>query len=241
MKISRFLAAVAFTTTLLNTVSPRAADLPPVEAFGAVPSVSQVSISPDGNLLAWYDESGKEPNVVMFDLATRQFKRTIPVGSKTKPRTLEWADNETLLIEISYFDQWGPSARTAYNYETFRTIAADVKGGRDRVLLLTDPNRPHATGAPLISPRAKNPKNVLMWTWNYRSTAAKQQTGSRIEMTRRDSGWVNQVFEVDTRTGFGKIVETGSNLTYDWIVNANHEVVARSDWDPASETFTVLA
>jgi dipeptidyl aminopeptidase/acylaminoacyl peptidase len=241
MKIRLLATALILTNVSFYSAGIRAAEPPPVEAFGAVPSVSGVSLSPDGHLLAWYDESGKEPNVVMFDLSTRQFKRTIPVGTKAKPRSLNWADNETLLIEISYFDPSGASTTTAYNYEMYRTIAADVSGGKDRVLLLTDPKRTRATGAPLISPRAKNPKSVLMWTWNYRSTAAKQQTGSRIELTRRDSGWLNQVFEVDTRTGLGKVVETGSNLTYDWVVNANHDVVARSDWDPASETFTVLA
>jgi hypothetical protein len=68
-----FLLVVLSSPLAANEPSP-----PPVEAFGAVPQVREIHVSPDGRTLAWLDES-QAPRIVMFDIATRQERRSVRV------------------------------------------------------------------------------------------------------------------------------------------------------------------
>ena len=217
-----------------------AAEITPVEAFGALPQVSNVELSPDGSLLAWEDERQTAPTVVMFDLAAQKYRRIIPVADGTKLRSLAWADNETLLVTLSTFATYGETSASAH-YEISRTFAADVGGGKDRMLLMRGGSRSLVTGANLLAWRTTKPKTVIMSTWDYSESVARSDTGTRLAGHRGDSGWVAQVFEVDTRTGKGKFIEEGTQFTDDWIVDGAGNVVARSEWDPKTEVYRVVA
>jgi dipeptidyl aminopeptidase/acylaminoacyl peptidase len=225
---------------LAHSVHAGASAVAPVEAFGAMPEVSDVDLSPDGTLLAWHDESAKGSRVVMFDLGTQKYRRAIPIDHGAKFRSLQWADNETLLITVSVFSNTGEAA-AAWHYEFFRTFAADVAGGKDRMLLMADGARDFVTGADLLAARTTKPKTVIMSTLDYSATAGRQETGSRLAGHRKDSGWVWEVFEVDTRTGKGTKIEEGTQFTDQWLIDKSGNVVARSEWDPKEQSYTILA
>src|SRR6202790_2951928 len=109
------------------TISARAAAPPPAEAFGAIPQMRGVVLSPNGNMLAWIRDDETEGQVLMYDLAAQKVKRSFGVGRKAKTRVLEWVDDETLLIEISVT---APAAdNTKRQFEFFRILAADANGG----------------------------------------------------------------------------------------------------------------
>jgi dipeptidyl aminopeptidase/acylaminoacyl peptidase len=230
-----FASLVVWLSTALH-----AAQIVPAEAFGKIPQVSQVVLSPDGNMLAWYDESGDAPRVVMFDIAKTQYKHIVSIKHGLKFRSAHWADDETLLITASAFvDLTTPSGRRAY--EMWRTMAVDVAGGAERVLLMTDGYRELATGANLIATNTTKPKSVIMATREYSFTAADPTMATRLHDPHAESGWLSEVFEVDTRTGKGKVLEIGTPFTLNWIVNKQGEVVARSEWDAQSKAYRVLS
>jgi dipeptidyl aminopeptidase/acylaminoacyl peptidase len=241
MEAKRIWVALAFSSIVsLHAAALRAADIPPVEAFGSLPQVSDVELSPDGSLIAFSEARPQGSFVVMHDLQARKDRRTIPVLPPYKLQSITWADNETLLVTLSSAASYYGD-RPGNKYEVERTYAADVAGGKDRMLLMGGGERDLVLGADLLAWRTATPKTVVMSTWDYARTQARQQTGSRLAGGRKDSGWVSQVFEVDVRTGKGSRIAMGSQFTRRWIVDKNGNPVARTEWVPKTEVFTLVA
>jgi len=211
----------------------------PAAAFASLPQVSDVVLSPDGNLLAWSDRSGPKEQVAVFDLAARAFKRYFAVADKTKLRGLYWSDNETVLIDIS--QPWEKKHIGDQRYEMFRTLASNVTTGETRILLMDDGFRQFVTGSDLVAWHTSKPKKIVMWTWDYSFNAAQGATDTRLGGHREDSGWVSVLFDVDTRTGKGARADQGTQFTTHWIVDAAGDCVARADWNPKTREFRVLA
>ena len=234
----RFLLA---SLALAPVVTTHAADAPPpAEAFGALPAVDDVELSPNGKLLAWSQPGANGPQAVIYDLDAHADKRVMGMDPKMKLRSLIWADNETLLINASVFATYGERAESAH-YEIYRTFAADVNTGKSNMLLMGDGARPLVTGSTLLAWRTPKPKTVLMSTLDFSEVKARQQTGSHLTVGRKDEGWVSFVFQVDTRTGKGSPIASGTAFTHDWVVNRNGEAVARAEWNPASSLYTIEA
>jgi dipeptidyl aminopeptidase/acylaminoacyl peptidase len=230
--------AAAFLSVSIET---RAADAPPAEAFGTVPQVREVDLSPSGNLIAWcHTQPSGTAAVVIFDVGTQKYRRTIPLEPGLTLRSIAWADEETLLITVSTFSTFN-EVRAADHYEISRTFAADVAGGKSRMLLMTDGARGFVTGAELLAARTDKPKTVVMATWDYSAAAARGMIDSRLSGGRQDSGWVYSLFEVDTRTGTGRVIERGNPFTTDWVVDRTGAPLARADWNPKTEQFGLLA
>jgi len=232
VSVSLRLAAVL----LLTSLTAHGADVPPAEAFGTIPQVSNVELSPNGNLLAFCEVKPKGSRVIIFDLAASKDRRAIPVMPPVKLRSITWADDETLLMTVSNVASFGEQGK----YEVYRTYAADVAGGKERMLLMTG-DREFVTGADLLAWRTTKPKTVVMSTWDYSETSAKMGTGSHIAGGRKDSGWISQVFSVDTTTGKGTRIEAGTQFTQDWVIDKSGKPVARSEWNPDTESFSILA
>src|SRR5689334_1428067 len=73
------------------------AEIPSAEAFGAVPYVSEVELSPNGKLIAWRQPGPNGTLAMIHDLDVHATKRSILFDSDVKIRSLAWADDETLL------------------------------------------------------------------------------------------------------------------------------------------------
>src|SRR5512134_929094 len=77
-----------------------AQSLPPASAFAALPEMSFVRLSPDGQRVAWANDPGGSPVVIVFDLGTAKYlKKMQPRHARV--RDLDWADNRTLIISVS--------------------------------------------------------------------------------------------------------------------------------------------
>ena len=209
-----------------------AADVSPVEAFGTVPQIDHVSMSPDGNLLAWHDQRDGQSKVVLFDLNTRKYKQVMPLKAELTTRSLSWSDNHTLLATLSWLDHFDRSRTENYS-EVYRTQAMDVESGQAQTLLMGDAEkqvaqdeRAYVLRAYLLARRVPKPNTVIMWRWSFQAAVR--------------GGWVSQVFEVDTRTGKGTRLEVGSVHTWDWFVDHDGKVLARVDRDANGKNPHVL-
>jgi len=212
-----------------------AAAPPAAEAFGMIGQTAQVVLSPDGNTLAWLDDSGPQSRVVVFDLATHKIRRTVQIDPPLKLRSLEWADSETLLYEVSYTNS---ALHEESRFEVFRFFAVDIGSGHAHPMLTM--GQPAVSGEALISPRVNKPKTVIMSTLDYSAAMARPRLGSHFSLRRRDSGWVYSLYQVDTRTGNGAVVEQGTQFTADWVVDRDGKAVARSEWDPDGNVYRIL-
>ncbi len=213
---------------------------PPASAFAALPELSLVRLSPDGQKVAWAHDPGGTPVVNLFDLASgKDLRRLSPKNARV--RDLDWADNRTLVISISRSLTLDAKTVAEKRYEFERFLAVDADGGEARSLLMEDPSRELVTGASIVKFHPAKPETLIMSTWDYSETAHREAIGSRISGGRKDEGYQLSLFEVSTRSGNGKMIESGSPFTDDWIVDRAGQAVARSEWNPNTRNFSILA
>jgi dipeptidyl aminopeptidase/acylaminoacyl peptidase len=189
-------------------------------------------------MLAWADNSGEVPKVVIYDLATTTLKRALNLDATMKLRNIRWSDDETLLLTVSLTHRIAGTP-SKYRYEWFRTLALDVSGGNARMLLMDDV-KSLVTSSKLHALRTPKPKTVIMSTLDYSVVKQGREIGSRLGGGRKNSGWVLCLYEVDTTTGKGRMIEQGTPFTDDWIVAADGQALARSDWDPERRELRLL-
>ncbi|HEU4603983.1 MAG TPA: hypothetical protein VFS24_18550, partial [Steroidobacteraceae bacterium] len=230
----RSIFRVLFLSTLiLPSLWAFGADAPPVmrasaQAFGHLPEVTDMALSPNGKLLGWIDNSGPICGIVVMDADTGKILRKLAFEQTTKLRKVEWSDDETLLVNVSATDEVTETDRT---YEWFRTIAVDVATGASRVLLMDDYRRDFVTGSRLLASHPSRPHTVVMSSWDYSSAEASRIT-RHIRAERQLGGWVVRLFDVDTRTGKGKPIDAGNQLTQDYLLDADGTPIVRSEFNP---------
>ena len=239
--MNRYVACSVLACILSVAAGAIAQPPPPAAAFAALPEMSFVCLSPDGQRVAWVNDPGGSPLVVVFDLAAgKDLKRLKPGNARV--RDLDWADNKTLIVSVSRsLTAAGTTvAEQRYEFERFLAVDVEVPGGEARSLLMEHPSRELVTGAHLEMLHPEKPRTIIMSTWNYSDTARREEIGSRLSGGRRDSGYQLSLFEVDTGNGNGRMIESGSPYTDTWIVNQAGQAVARSDWNPETGNYSIL-
>ncbi|HKZ74747.1 MAG TPA: prolyl oligopeptidase family serine peptidase, partial [Steroidobacteraceae bacterium] len=223
----------------LASSSAQAEERPSADVFGRIPQVQNVALTPDGKTVAWEDNRASEPVVVVLDLGATELRHSLSIDPGMKLRRLSWADDSTLLMDVSVTRAAEGELRFADEF--FRTLAVDVTTGQVRTLLMNGSDRDIVTGASLLAARTAKPHTVTMATWDFLLTQERPTLGTRLSGKRRDSGWINTVFSVDTRTGEADAIEFGSQFTEDWAVDETGRPVARSEWEPSQGLFMILA
>ncbi|MEX1993600.1 MAG: S9 family peptidase [Steroidobacteraceae bacterium] len=215
---------------------------PKAAAFARLPDISMVRLSPDGQRLAWAGMDGEKALVTMFSLADQKTLNMIRPDDELTLRNLSWADNKTLLMHLSLTRRFEQNDREAQRaLEIYRLLAVDATGGPTRVLLLNDLTRRNIIGAQVRLIHSGLPGKVIMSSYGFLDTKYSQETGSRLTGGRKHGGWVYSLFEVDTATGRGSMLEGGTPFTVDWIVSPTGQPVARAEWNVDKPEFRILA
>ena len=214
------------------------ATLPPAEAFGRKPAMIDVDINPGGTRLALIEDDGKAARIVILDIATGKELRNVGTLPKTKLWAVKWANDETVLINQSVTRTTDVGERSTDEWQ--RWVAIDASGGKDRMLLMSDGNRDLVFGSHVLRARSAKPGKIYMSTWDWLETQHRQETGSRLSGRRKDSGWVYNAFEVDLRSGSGKLIGNGNQFTAEWLVDDAGERVVRSDYEPTKRVFEIF-
>lgn len=87
----------ALAVVLLCAASAGAA---PIEAYGRLPTLANFTLSPDGDALAYVHANASKRLVIIRSLTQNKILGAMDV-SASKLRSLQWADNHTLLITTS--------------------------------------------------------------------------------------------------------------------------------------------
>ena len=128
MKRSWVLAGMAVTAAF---VSPCAAA--PLDAYGRLPFIESVAISPDGKMLALAVTNGDQRKIVLQQVQPWRLTGGLNAGAQ-KIRRLQWAGPNHLIITMSV-----------------ATTIADVLGPKSEYATATDFNIAKKTQRPLIS------------------------------------------------------------------------------------------
>jgi dipeptidyl aminopeptidase/acylaminoacyl peptidase len=202
---------------------PAPAAPPPAEAFGQLPAVSAVDITPAGNRLAWVDNSGALARIAIFDLPTSRELREINMPTETIPRQVQWADDKTLLVNVSVIKtEFGIKK---IQREWRRWFAVDAEGGSPRMLLTLGGSLEKNTDPVVVRRRTSTPGKIFMAAWGVPPGSI---TGTTLNL-----------YEVDLSTGEGKMVERGAPSTIEWATDPAGQIVVRTNWDKEREKFSV--
>lgn len=204
-----------------NLASPAFAQTPPVEAFGRLPAISDVAISPDGTrvALARNEPGGSVLQVVNLDRGEQVAAERVEEGVRLLG--VGWIDNERVSFLLNrtfrprdalpdYVAFRGAPRRVDY----YRNGVLDVPSGRIR-LLTTNPNAEWAdTGSALIAPIEGDPGYARM-----------------IGLSRSGRGFYPTVYRVDLSNGNARTLNPrGANDdTRRYLLDRSGAVVARAD------------
>jgi dienelactone hydrolase len=126
--LGTFFAAVTACTMaaagLIGWRSAVAADADPLAAFGRLPSLEDVAISPDGTKLAFVKTNGESRNLVVAPLSKPEILGGVRVG-EAKLRNIEWVDDDNLLGTVSSTSP-PPIGFTGATREWYQLVNFDV-------------------------------------------------------------------------------------------------------------------
>jgi len=239
MNRKKFGTLAALWCACVWSVTLRAAPIP-VEAYGHVEAVSNVTINPGGTRLAWAANDGKDTQVTVFEIASRKTLRTFQVERGFKVRRVDWANDDTLLFAISA-TLTSTRRRWPGRLEYLQWLAADIATGKSQ-LLMTEGNKRVLGGSQVIRRRiAGDPNLLVMASTDFAAQAQGTEIGTRLGGKRRDSGYVYSAFSMDVSTGNSKLLESGTPHTQQWLADSRGRAVVRSEWNPELQRYSVLA
>lgn len=228
MKIQRLAAraAIVFCCALAVSIGAAGAQKADPAAFGALPAVSMVEISPNGKTVALLQTTEDQSTVVFVDLADSEATPTGVVVGDVKARSLEWVDDDNLLLLASVAQTGGFTTGLETN-ELARWIAIS-KDDRDmKVLFKRDANYYVPSPGTILATTPATPGDAIFARWTPQARAANQATGR----LGRDRGHGYSLFNVDVGAGRERVTYAGDDETWDWIVNAEGEAILRIDFD----------
>ena len=210
--MSKVVLVLIFLVLLVSSPT-QAADPPPLEAYGSLPGVDLVAISPSGNRLAMRRTENGADVVLVIDLQTGERTSAIDVSS-TNPRDLRFVSDDTLLLVAGQTTRLF-GIRSAFDYSSAFTVNTNT--GEARQLLTRAKDLWAAqTGLGRIVGASPDGKTVFMPAFE----------GERSDMTPRFS-----LFEVRTDRRREILKRTGNAATVDWFVDSNGEPIIREDFD----------
>jgi dipeptidyl aminopeptidase/acylaminoacyl peptidase len=93
-------ACTVATAGVIDSLPAAAADAVPLAAFGRLPTLENVVISPDGSKLALVRTSGESRELIVVPLTKSEILGEIRVGD-VKLRDVEWVDDDNILVTVS--------------------------------------------------------------------------------------------------------------------------------------------
>jgi len=211
-------AAMAFTAG-----SARAA---PLEAYGKLPAMEDIAISPDGTKIAFAQVVGGRQAVVIDQLNPAAVVAEVP-PTEQKVRALKWADNSHLLVVKSYSGYLAPGASggfrewsIAYNFDLQKKKLTPLFSHRDGGEI----------GGTKI--QASETLNIITETPEVRIVKG-QTTVFANGVMFLDSRGVPSLLSADIRNGEQTVVEHGlqSDQGRSWILDDAGVPLAQTTYD----------
>ena len=203
---------------VLGAWTSLAANAAPLEAYGRLPTLEDVAISPDGQTLAYVTNTGGYRLIKMQSVGDHAVLDTIQAGPD-KLRRLDWADNDTLLITVSNSRSMGWYGEV----ELYATISYNIRTHALFSLLKKASFAAHLE-AGLPMPLTVNGKTQI-----YVPGATVSGLSGVLTM-----------FEVDPVTGDVTKLEAGTKYTESFAVDGTGKVVARVDYDDKKTRWSLL-
>ncbi len=195
--------------------------LPPIEAYGELPIIRSVAISPNGKKLGYLKKEGDQELFLVTDLETNEVTGANTTGIKT--RGVHFISNDYALLSASQTTKV-QGYRDRFEYTTAFSFSVD-SNRTTQLLKRTKSLYPAQSGLGKVVGSLNKKGQVLMPGFvGDRSTPAPPY----------------HLFRVDPKGGTGRIFAKGNRHTIDWFVNKEGVVLAREDHDDGLEKYEIL-
>ncbi|MEZ5893936.1 MAG: S9 family peptidase [Parvularculaceae bacterium] len=231
MTQSRRMARGAFA--FFFTIAAAGANAQPADpaVYGALPSVSEAAISPDGKAVALLQHAGATSAVMFYDLDSPGSKPTgVGIGD-IDARDIVWANDDRILLLTSQSSKV-PTNAGLQTIEFFRWLTVSKSKKSASVLLGNEPGYYLGDAGNLLAFPADNPRKAIFARGSITSGVAERSV-SRLKAQVQDT-YTYSLIEVDVESGSQKRLDAGNENTTDWIVNASGKPVMRIDRNATS-------
>lgn len=198
--------------------APRArAEAVPLSVYGALPSIEDVAISPDGSRLADVLTQGDLRIVAVSTVADRKMIRWVKVGDE-KLRDIGWADNDNLLITTSL-----TTSRYGFKEEWYLLRVYNVPRNEIRAL-------PGATPGVMFGPLKTVVGPLMVRNVNGHTVIFLPGLNTNDETS---------LFRCDLTTGLTSVVRATDSSNESWLVDAKGDLAAQQDYDEQAQRWTI--
>jgi dipeptidyl aminopeptidase/acylaminoacyl peptidase len=210
--MNRLIAAVMAGVALCAAAGPSLAEPPPLAAYGRLPSVEGVEISPDGKLLAVTLTDGEKRSMLIRKLDDNTAIGGVSFGA-AKLRDVQWAGPEHVLAIVSstaaVVGLQGPRR------EYYMAMDYNIVTGKQTALLKNQDSAMNVVvGAPMVRILDGAPYAFLEGVYFVNNLG-------------RDT-----LFRVNLKTGVTRMLDTGGVENTDgWLVDAAGAALAQSVYD----------
>ncbi len=196
---------------------------PPLEAYGALPVIRYMEVSPNGQYLAWVEtERGKGDFVVVSELNTGE----IIAGAQIedfKPWGLNFVNDEYLVISgssvvdnVGFRDEWEFSSAISLNIQTGRTA---------ELMRNTEGIAPQSGLGDILGLNEKG-NRVLMEAFGRTS--------------RNGPTNIYNLYSVDLDSGRGRLMRKGKATTRNHIISPEGKAVGFYEYGQNTNTYTLM-
>jgi dipeptidyl aminopeptidase/acylaminoacyl peptidase len=193
---------------------------PPLEAYGRLPALEEMQISPDGSHLAYVTTDGDQRLLVVQERETRKVGSVIKLG-RIKLRGVEWADDRRLLITTSATSEVFELTSSRSEWLTAQVFDI-VSRKQTRLLLNIEDTLNTVVGDPAI-------RTIGGKTYAFLKTGRFERSHGTLAL-----------FRVDLDSGAAVMLEAGREDTDDWFVDKDGRPVAEARYVTTTGKWSLL-
>lgn len=196
----------------------------PLEVYGKLPSVEDVALSPDGSRLAMIRPVADDRMLVVISVSEHKvLGKGLRIGS-TKLRSLEWADDDHLMIVTS--ETALPMGLIGRRHEWYLLHVWDVD--KQKMNSYPDPDQS---------------EEVRIMNALYGDVMVRRLDGHTVLFVPGiyvADETLPALFRVDLATGRQRLMRQGSEQTQEWLVDEKGDVAAEEDYDQKQQRWRML-
>jgi dipeptidyl aminopeptidase/acylaminoacyl peptidase len=186
----------------------------PLEAYGRLPAIESVQISPDGAAIALIASVNDERHIIVRSL-TGQVLASTTIGFR-KVRDIQWADADHLLIVVS---TTAAIEGVSYVRENGQAVSLNIRTGKVQQLPVKAMDTVLNVVAGRLQPGVDG-KQPVLYTPLYVTDKDNMQA---------QSGHLD-LYRIDLDSGLARRVQMGDSSTQDYLARADGAVLAKASY-----------
>lgn len=197
-------------------------DVPPIEAYGQLPTISIMALSPSGTRVAFRQRDDENDMIVVLDLKTGRSLAGVSIGD-LKPRLLTFLDEDTVFARA---EQTTGDINFREDFELSRPYLLDIPSNEAKLIFRhSDDVFDNQTGLGRIVGQSADGKVIFMPAFVTHAATTQPRYG---------------LFHVSTDGKTERQISKGTDDTKDWFVDADGQPLIEVEFNDQLDTLRVF-